>query len=116
MQVEVRDELDSTGESDFDFNGLYSEREHVGPFRSVEHGSDSLAVSLDASYVQLALAKHLQAGWFDWLQPRVLVDKTRHAEANVARQNHERARLASLLIAAFEAEPVEVGMDHSAQG
>jgi hypothetical protein len=118
MQIEVRAQLEITGGTGFGLYGLRSDHEQLDPFRSVEHGNDSLAVSIDAGNVQWALAEYLQAGWFDWLQPRILVDRdwvTREVEADAKRRHHARVRFASRLIAAFEAEPVEDGMVHSAQ-
>ena len=118
MQIETRAVSDSTGDSRLGLYGLHFEGEYVDHFRTVEHGNDSLAASLDVGDLQWVLVRCLQGGWFDRLQPRWLVDRgwiarELKAEANV--QDDRRAQLACRLNAAFETEPVEDGMDHPAE-
>ena len=118
MRIETCSELDGTGDSRLGRHGLNLDSENVDHFRSVEHGSDSLATSPDANNLQWMLVKCLQEGWFDCLQPRHLVDRdwiAREVEAKDTPKYYARAQLASRLNTAFEAEPVEDGMDHSAE-
>ena len=118
MQIETRSESDSTGDSRLGLYGLHFESDDVDYFRPVEHGSDSLAASLDVGDLQWVLVQCLQGGWFDQLQPRWLVDTgwvARELEAKANANDGSRAELAYRLNAVFETEPVEDGMDHPAE-
>ena len=98
------------------------------PRRLVE-GQESLAISFDAASLQAELVQLVRDLYFQWatvdwtgalrgaqLFP-VLVDTSFFSQAaldaSVAAQ--EKVRLAQLLRAAFETEPLEDGMDHPAE-
>ena len=117
MQIETLPQLDSTGDSRLGLYRLHSEPSYSNPFRPVEHGSDSLAASPEAANLQWMLVTYLQGGWFDGLQSRLLVDTSwvvREVERRSTFQPEPQEKLAAKLNAAFEAEPVEDGMDHPA--
>ena len=118
MPIETLRQLEGTGDSRVGLYRLNSNPSNSDPFRSVEHGRDSLAVSLEASSLQWALINHLQGGWFDVPQSPLLVDKrwvAMEVEERITVQTEFGAQLAARLKAAFEDEPLEDGMEHSAE-
>ena len=118
MRIETCPELDGTGDSRLGRYGLHLNRENVDHFRSVEHGSDSLATSPDAYNLLWILLKCLQEGGFDCFQPRHLVDRNwiaQEVEAKSTPKYYARVKLSSRLFTAFEIEPLEDGMGHAAE-
>ena len=118
MRIETLRQLEGTGDSRVGLYRLRSDPSNSGAFRSVEHGRNSLAVSPEASILQWALINYLQGGWFDVPKAPLLVDKgwvAMEVEERINFQAELRAQLAAKLNAAFEAEPLEDGMAHSAE-
>ena len=118
MPIETLRQLEGTGDSRAGLYRLKSDPSNSGPFRSVEHGHNSLAVSPEDSILQWALINYLQGGWFDVAQSPLLVDTgwvAMEVQERINVQTELRAQLATKLNAAFEAEPLEDGMEHSAE-
>ena len=118
MPIETLRQLEGTGDSRVGLYQLDSDPSNSDPFRPVEHGSDSLAASLEAASLQWVLVNHLQGGWFEVPRSPLLVDQrwiAKEVEERITVQTELQAQLAVKLNAAFEAEPLEDGMGHSAE-
>ena len=136
MPIEAPPELDgsdySQAEPDYineldQSNGLHSNGLHSDVFHYVEYASDSLAISIDARTLERLMIEYLfnqcwvlssQESWLAISQNRLLVDRDcveRTLAEKSAILDQQREQLAAKLSAAFEAEPVEDGMEHPAE-
>ena len=87
--------------------------------KDLQTGSAAIEATLKFGNLEWALGEYLQGIGFDRLQPRLLIDTNflivRESERRTSTRSDLQGRLVDKLKVAFDAEPLEDGMDHPAE-